>query len=187
MGSEVFWSDKVATDDEDADISYNEELDTEWIDDFLTKEKLYAPFYKNKIENIRTIFIYINENNEIIHSKKFRSPIKNETFTRDQLITNLKQNMLYNNHKFYPLHLLKFNITLNQNEINDFNQDPSKFNFFNEVEYVHDIIWKRTIQFFHPLNSIYIIMKKRVNNNNRTKKIYIRTKKKHKKTRRKYI
>ena len=165
-----------------------EELDTAWIEEFITNEKLYKPFYKDKVTNIRTIFIYINANNEIIYSKKFRLMIKDETFTKDQLITILKRNMLYNNNKFYPLYLLKFNITLDQDDVKKFNIEPQKFNFLNQVEYVHDILWKKTINFFHPLNSIYLIMKIRTPKiNNGTKKIYITSKKKRKKTRRKYI
>jgi len=166
----------------------NTELDTDWIEEFIIKEKLYKPFYKDKVTNIRTIFIYINENNEIIYSKKFRLSIKDEIFTKNQLITILKQNMLYNNNKFFPLYLLKFNITLDQDDIKKFNIAPQKFHFLNEVEYVHDILWKKTINLFQPLNSIYLVMKIRTpKTNNGTKKIYITSKKRRNKTRRKYI
>ena len=164
------------------------ELDSAWIDEWNVAENAYAPFYKDRVDHIRTIFLYINEKNEIIYSKKFRLNIKDEMFSKNQLITILKQNMLYNNSKFYPIYLLKFNMTLDQNDVNAFNHEPNKFNFLKEVEYVHDILWKKTITFFQPLNSIYIIMKVRTKKVNKgTKKIFINNHKRRKRTRRKYI
>ena len=164
------------------------ELDTDWIDEWNNEENRYIPFYKDKVNNIRTIFLYVNEDNEIIYSKKFRLKIKDEIFSKNQLITVLKQNILYNHTKFYPIHLLKFNMTLDQDDVNAFNHNPKKFNFMKEVEYVHDILWKKTITFFQPLNSIYIIMKARTKKTSKgTKKIFIQNHKSRKKTRRKYI
>ena len=162
------------------------DLDTDWIDEFDNEEEKYKIFYLKKVHTIRIVFLYINEQNELIYSKKFKLPIDNAIIQKNNMIALLKKNILYNNRKFYPSHLLKFNITLAPEDVKKFIHQPHIFNFFTQMNYMKPIQWHDTIDFFQPLNRLYIFMKSRnKTSTGLTRKIYISTQKR-KKTRRKY-
>ena len=96
------------------------DLDADWIDKFNQEEKRYEPFYLKKVHNVRIVFLYINEKNELIYSKKFKLPIENAIISKNKLIKLLKDNILYNNRIFFPSYMFKFNITLEPQDIKAF-------------------------------------------------------------------
>lgn len=162
-------------------------MDTDWIDDFNNKEKQYNPFYPKKVTNVRIVFLYINEKNELVYSKKFIHPVKNEIISNDKLMNLLKKNIIYNNRSFYPTYLFRYNMNIRPENINQFIHEPQRFTFLKQVNYMREIPWEKTIDFFQSLNRLYIFMKNRSpSQRGSTKKIYI-SKKSCKKTRRKYI
>ena len=163
------------------------DLDTDWIDDFNNKEKQYNPFYPKEVTNVRIVFLYINEKNELVYSKKFKYPVKNEMISNNKLMHLLKKNIAYNNQRFYPTYLFRYNMDILPENINQFIHEPQRFTFFKQVNYMREIPWEKTIDFFKSLNRLYIFMKTRSpTQRGSTKKIYI-SKKFRKKTRRKYI
>ena len=163
------------------------DLDTDWIDDFNNEEKQYNPFYPKEVTNVRIVFLYLNEKNELVYSKKFIYPVKNEIISNDKLMHLLKKNIVYNNRSFYPTYLFRYNMDIRPENINRFIHEPQRFTFFKQVNYMREIPWEKTIDFFQPLNRLYIFMKNRSPiQRGSTKKIYI-SKKSRKKTRRKYI
>ena len=146
----------------------------------------YDAFYKDAVQAVRLIFLYINNNNELIYSKKCILPLENEVITKSQLLYLLKKNGVYNKVKYYPKHLFQYNIELNGEDVQDFLKSPEDYNFMRAVQYLNGIYWRKTIKFFRPLNSLYIIMNERKKSSNAiTKRIFLTTKKR--KTRRKYI
>ncbi len=146
----------------------------------------YDAFYKGAVQAVRLIFLYINEESELIYSKKCILPLENEVITKSQLLYLLKQHAIYNKVKYYPKHLLQYNIGLDTEDVQPFVEEPENYNFMHGVQYLNGIRWKKTIKFFQPLNSLYIIMKERKKTPNAiTKRIFLSTKKR--KTRRKYI
>jgi hypothetical protein len=146
----------------------------------------YDAFYKDAVQAVRLIFLYINEQRELIYSKKCILPLENEVITKSQLIYLLKQHAIYNKIKYYPKHLLQYNIGLDTEDVQPFIEEPENYNFMRGVQYLNGIHWKKTIKFFHSLNSLYIIMKERKKTTGGvTKRIFLSTKKR--KTRRKYI
>jgi len=151
----------------------------------MEEEDEYELFYKDAVRSVRLVFLYINEKNELIYSKKCNLPLENETITKSQLLYLLKKNSIYNNSRYYPQELLQYNIALNSEDVRTFLEDPDDFNFMRVVQYLNGIRWKKTIKFFQPLNSLYILMKERVASRSSTKRIFLSSKKR--KTRRKYI
>ena len=150
------------------------------------EEDAFDVFYKDAVKTIRLVFLYINDAMELIYSKKFNIPLENEIMTKSQLLYLLKQHATHNKTKFYPLHLLKYNINLDSREIPTFVDDPIEYNFMSIVPYVNGLRWNKTIKYLHSLNSLYIIMKQRKKStHNSTKKIFLHSKRR--KTRRKYI
>jgi len=150
------------------------------------EEDEYDVFYKDSVRDVRLIFLYINKDNELIYSKKSMMPLENEVITKSQLLYLLKKNGIYNKVRYHPKYLFQYNIELNSEDVQDFLKTPEDYNFMQSVQYLNGIRWKKTIKFFQPLNSLYIIMNERKNSSDAvTKRIYLSTKKR--KTRRKYI
>ena len=161
------------------------DLDTSWIDEFNQEEQKYNEFYKQEISGIRIVLFFINEHNELFSSKKYKAPLENNIITKNQILNILKKNISYNNNSYTPSFILKFNVDLDPENIENFIADPNQFNFLTSESYMTDIHWNKTIQSMQSLNTLYILMKKRnFRKKNATKRVYISNKRK---TRRKHI
>ena len=164
------------------------DLDTSWIDEFNKEEEKYVDFYKQGITGVRIVLFFINENNELFSSKKYNARLKDNIITKNQILNILKNNISYDNGSYTPSFILKFNVDLDPENIEDFIERPNQFNFLTSENYMTDIHWKETIQSMQPLNTLYILMKKRsLRSNNSTKRVYISKKGGKRKTRRKRI
>lgn len=163
----------------------NDELNDDWINQFEESEKLYKDFYKDNLYHINIDFIYINNNNEI-------EKIKQDTFLlsehnsikRDELIGLLKRNSIDNDKRYSLLSILKYNITLDTDDIKNFllTSDLSIYNekFLTINKHIDTIIFEKTINMFQDLNHLYFIFYEKSNDINRhrdlnsiTKKIYL--------------
>jgi len=174
------------------------ELNDEWIKNFTQNDKLYTDFYKDNLYYINIDFIYINRFNEIekIKQESFLLSVQN-CITRDEIIGLLKRNSnnIDSNKKYSLLSILKYNITLEPDDIKNFllSDDISRFNdnFLIVNRNIDTIIFEKTINMFQDLNSLIIIYyekpkeNKISNANTSTKKVYI-TKNTNKKTIKKY-
>ena len=165
------------------------DLDTSWIDEFNQEEKKYHEFYKQEINGVRIVLFFINENDELFSSKKYHVRLENNIITKNQILNILKNNITYNNDSYTPSFILKFNIDLDPEHIEDFIKNPHLFNFLTIENYMTNIHWNKTIQNLQSLNTLYVLMRKRkFRNNNSTKRVYIsKNTRKRKKTRRKRI
>lgn len=165
---------------EDEDII--EDIDTSWIDEFKKDNEKYSDFYTEDVSNITIFFIYIDHKNNIENlSRDLMILDKKNTIVREQLIQVIKQNHI-NINKYKLISLFKYNIDIEPEEIYNFiNKDDSSFNnrFFIQEKYLNDIIYKKTINIFQDLNSLFLIFKeitpinKNNNKNNNTKKTVV--------------
>jgi hypothetical protein len=178
-----------------------EELDTHWITEFEKTDKLYRDFYLDDIYFVNLQFIYINQNNDIEKIREEIFLMKNPNIiSREEVIGILKRNSYDENKKRYMiLSLLKFNITLEPEDITSFlknskskNQKYDETGFLIPIKHIDTITFRRTINMFHDLNTLYFVF---LENNekmdettrkNISKRIYLHLKKKHKKTIKKY-
>ena len=165
------------------------DLDTSWIDEFNQEEKKYHEFYKQEINSVRIVLFFINEKDELFSSKKYNVRLENNIITKNQILNILKNNITFNNDSYTPSFILKFNIDLEPEHIEDFIKTPHLFNFLTIENYMTSIHWNETIQNLQSLNTLYVLMRKRkFRNNNSTKRVYIsKNTRKKKKTRRKRI
>jgi len=163
--------------EEDVEEHIEEVLDTSWIDEFKKDNEKYSDFYTEDVTNITLFFIYIDHKNNVENlSRDLLILDKKNTIVRDQLIQIIKQNQIYNNNKYkYKLiSLFKYNIDIEPEEIYRFinNKDDSSYNkrFFTQEKYLNDILYKKTINIFQDLNSLFLIFKEVstpiTNNNN---------------------
>ena len=160
------------------------ELNSSWLSDANISKIEYNSFLTNFISQINIYFFYINKDNELLYCKKRKINIPNSKIEKNQILYLIKKNTFHHDVKFFPTDIFKFNINLSFENIIDFNNHPENYNFLSHENYHNEINWSPTINKFHPLNSLYIIMKCRSpSTKNNTKKIYI-TKKKKRRTRR---
>ena len=162
----------------------NDELNDDWINNFEENDKLYKDFYKDNLYYINIDFIYINKDNEIekIKQDPFLMSVHN-SITRDELIGLLKRNSIDNNKRYSLLSILKYNITLDSDDIKNFLLSPD-CSFYNEQfltvnKHIDTIFFEKTINMFQDLNNLYFIFYeksqelKRSDFNSITKKIYL--------------
>ena len=144
----------------------NDDLDISWVNDLQTSYivEIAPP------QHINIHFIYINIDNEIIHSFKTTHPL--EKITEDetciykeqilQIIQTNKSavcNKIQSNQHYRLNEILEYTINLKENTTTT-TKTPSEllepFTLKN-INYINDIKFKSSIVDFHPINSLYII------------------------------
>jgi len=158
-------------------------LNNEWIRKFDETDKLYKDFYKADIYYTNLNIIYLNSENEI-------EKIKQESFllsqcnyiTIEEIIKILKENMSEQSKKYSLLSILKYNITLNPENIMSYlSQTPSTHNndFLTSINHITPIIFEKSIHMFHDLTDLIIIFRDKSefksSCHNVTKKIVLRS------------
>ena len=161
-----------------------DELNDDWIINFEETDKLYKDFYKDNIDYINVDFIYINDDNEIEKIKQDSFLLSHQnSITRDELIGLLKKNSIDNDKRYSLLSILKYNITLEADDIKNFllTPDLASYNerFLTINKHIDTIFFEKTITMFQDLNNVYFIFYEKTHDNkNRdlnsiTKKIYL--------------
>jgi len=185
------------SDDDVSDIDID--IDETWINEFKKNEELYDDFYKDKVEHIKLFYLYVSSTNSIESTKKDSIQLDNDgILKKNKIIALILQNQNFNSIKYKLLSLIRFNIDIEPENINEFvynthSDKPSQF--ITSEKYLNDIKYSDTINIFQDLNCLYFIFyeeKSKSNskptlyttNNNHTKKIISINTKRHKKTRR---
>jgi hypothetical protein len=179
MASETDTHEETASDDE--------ELDTRWIEQFKNDECNYNHFYKEPNTSIMLYMLYIKDK-EIIHVATNRCLLENGELTRERIISLIKHYQTREVVKYKLLSLLRYNIDLNPDEINDFVNDEINDRFMTAEKYLNNIQYKDSINMFQDLNALYFIYESTHTPEvlNHTKKIKLHTKN-HKTMRNKHL
>jgi hypothetical protein len=166
----------------------NIELDSEWIKDYEEKENEYKKFYKEEVNIIDAIFIYINDDNEIYNVKNFKEYIANSQINYERIIEIIKnyQNNMDIKHKL--MGLLNYKIDIDPENIKQlFNYNINPGTLYS-IKNINNINFDKTINLLQDLNSLVFIFKvKNTDKNNKnatTRRITLTQKQK--KTKRKY-
>jgi predicted metalloprotease with PDZ domain len=151
------------------------------LDDFM--QKLYQDFYKDNLYYVNLKFIYVNRENEI-------DKIKQESFlmsrpnyiSREEIIQILKESSIDNDKRYSLLSILKYNITLDADEIKNFLLlENEERNYLNIIKNIDAISFDKTIGMFQDINDLILVFYeksnelKKIDPNNVTKKIYFRS------------
>lgn len=166
----------------------NIELDSEWIKDYEEKENEYKKFYKEEVNIIDAIFIYINDDNEIYNVKNFKEYIANSQINYERIIEIIKnyQNNMDIKHKL--MGLLNYKIDIDPENIKQlFNYNINPGTLYS-IKNINNINFDKTINLLQDLNSLIFIFKVKItdkNNKNATTRRITLTQKQ-KKTKRKY-
>ena len=153
-------------------------IDTSWLNEFEEEDKSYSMFYKEKVSDIVTCFIYINSTNTISFINKIPLKITDGTLKKEILIDLLKRNIRHEDTKYTPTSIFKWNLDIAPEEITNYTKENTDYNFLTKINEINDISFADTIPFFENENILYFIMHEDCSAlKNRTKKIYINKKK----------
>ena len=134
-----------------------EEINTEWISEFETTDKKYESFYKDAVADINIFFMYVDRDCNLFYIKKEKTGLCEGTLKKDSLVQLLKNNMMYNNKKYRPISLLKYNITIDPENINKLIETPTSYNYLKSQDSIQDLKWDNSIKTLSNLNSLHII------------------------------
>tara|TARA_B110000483_G_scaffold225788_1_gene285793 strand:+ start:5406 stop:5882 length:477 start_codon:yes stop_codon:yes gene_type:complete len=149
----------------------------------------YSNFYKKDVENIELFFLYVNSANEIELVNKIDYLLTNKKkIPKKNIIKIVKDNEFKNNKKYKLSHIIKYNLTIDPEDIVHMLEADNKegYNFISNESYRNDIYFSDSIRMLEDINSLYIIFTEAVQNNNKSRKIKY-TSNKLDKTRRKRI
>lgn len=138
-------------------------LNDDWIHCFDKTDELYKDFYKDDIYYVDVTILYVNRNNEIEKIKN--SPFlmsKPNCISREEVIEILKKYSLEDDRKYFLLSILKYNITLEPDEIKDYLKDCT-YHYLNIVKNIDAIYFEKTIHMFQDLNDITFIFYEKSN------------------------
>jgi len=142
------------------ELEYNE-LNDDWIQQFEKTDKLYQDFYKQDLYYTNIHYIYVNRINEI-------EKIKQESFlmstpnyiSREEILGLLKKNSIDNERIYTILSILKYNITLDSEDIKHFlnvNYDISKNPFLVPIKHIDSIKFDQSVHMFQDLNDLVFV------------------------------
>jgi len=155
------------------------ELNDDWINNFEKTDKLYQDFYKDDLYYINLMILYINRSNEI-------EKIKHETFlmskpnyiSREEILQILKNSLTSHNKLYSLLSILKYNITLDTDDIKNFLlYSNEERNFLKVIKNIDAISFDKTICMLQDLNDLIFIFYEKsnelkvINPNTSTRKI----------------
>ena len=161
------------------ELEYNT-LNDDWIKNFEKTDKLYQDFYKDDLCYTSLQIIYVNRLNEI-------EKIKQESFlmtkpnyiSREEILEILKKNANDNERKYKLLTILKYNITLDADDITGFLKNKNNDIFLTVVKNIDAITFDKTINMLQDLNDLIFIFYekstelKKPNPNSITKKLHL--------------
>jgi hypothetical protein len=149
----------------------DEKLDDTWIKKFAESDKLYLDFYKDDVYYTDIHFVYVNKKNEIVKNY----------ISRDELVGLIKRNSIVDSTRYSIMSILKYNITLEPNDIKRFVcGEDDETSYMIPVSNIDSIKYDKTINMFQDLNDLLIVLyeKPASNPNNSTRKIYLHAKSK---------
>jgi hypothetical protein len=159
------------------------ELNDEWINNFEKTDKLYQDFYKDDLYYVNLKFIYVNRESEIEKINQESFLMSNPNYiSREEIIQILKDSAIDNNKRYSLLSILKYNILLDADEVKNFLlYSNEERNYLNIVKNIDAISFEKSITMFQDLNDLIFVFYekslelKKVDPNNITKKIYLRS------------
>jgi hypothetical protein len=136
---------------------------------FITTNYDKDDFYKESVDNIELLVIYIDNDNDIIQTNKKFLYLKNNSVTKNELIQLIKQNNsapdIFKLYRYFT-----YNFNVDYDELNKYLENDNTEVFIKEYNKLDDIYWSDTIHIFNELNSLCFIFKERNSSKKKTLK-----------------
>ena len=162
------------------DTEYSE-LNDDWITNFERNDKLYQDFYKDDIYYVNLKCVYVNRDNEIdkINTETFLMG-KPNLISREEILRILKRDSVDTDRRYSLLSILRYNITLNADDVRHFlSSDPAPDSFLTVIKTVDAVSFEKTIHMMQDLNDLVLIFYeksqelKQSTPDNTTKRVYL--------------
>ena len=150
------------------------EIDQNFINTFLDDEKNFEQFYNKEVRVIRSKFYYLDQNNEVYDKKVFELEIVNGLLKKESLLFLLKKNQYIDTCRHKLLYLLKYNFDIDYTDVKDYLNKNKSQSYLTSYKIIQDVYFKDAVPFFSDLNTLIFVMKKCMNSNSTTKKIYLK-------------
>ena len=138
-----------------------EVLDEDWINEFEKTDKLFQDFYLDDIYYTEVHFIYINTSNDIEKIKEEHFLLKTPNYiSREEMLYIIKNSTSIMDRRYSLLSILKYNITLEPDEIKNFiysNEQANDYNFLKTIHNIDAISFEKTINMFQDLNELVFV------------------------------
>ena len=137
------------------------------------------------IFDIKLFFLYVNSDKELEYLKEGSTYIlQSNIFDKKDIIQNIKENQYIHRKKYKLISLLKFNIDIDIENLEDFISDTHDKNYMEALNNLDDVIFNNNCAIFNDQNNLFFVFIEDEGNNNTTKKIKFTTKKGKNKTKR---
>jgi len=146
-----------------------EDLDTSWIEKEEKRFSIELNHEKKDMESIFCYFVYMDQNlsiQKVIKEEELLFSLSTQSIgISNSRILQLIQHrrILTNGMKYKFMNLMKFNIHLDVENIEDFayGENPMEFgsDFLKEVSIFNDVVIEPSLFIFHPLHSLYFFFK----------------------------
>ena len=140
------------------------ELDDSWIEEYELKEKDFQKFYKEPVETVEIIFLYINKEGELEKIEKTHCLLETDNkIDRDELISIIKENIVDNKIKYSLLSILQHNIDLDPNDLgkyltkHDTEETLKENQYLQVISDISDLHFKDSITLFRDLDSVFVV------------------------------
>jgi len=155
-------------------------LNDDWINNFEKTDKLYQDFYKDDLYYTNLQIIYVNRDNEIEKMKQETILMcKPNYISKEEMFEILKNHLNDNERRYRLLSILKYNITLEPDDVAGFMKSDNNDNFLTVIKNIDAVPFEKTINMLHDLNDIIFIFYeksnelKKPNANNITHKVRV--------------
>lgn len=145
-------------------------IDKSWIKNFKHQDKKLT----SSLFDIKLIFLYISKNNELEYIKEGSTYIlQSPFFDKKDIIKNIKENAVIHKKKYKLLSLLKFNIDIDTENLEDFLSENHNNDYMSNLTNLDNIEFNNSSKMFNDLNNLFFIFYEQPNirTNNTTKKI----------------
>tara|TARA_B100001093_G_C26286829_1_gene783561 strand:- start:36 stop:533 length:498 start_codon:yes stop_codon:yes gene_type:complete len=131
------------------------DIQESWLKNF--KEQNYIKNSEETI-NINFFYIYVNRQNTLEIIRQGPTYIlQSNTFDKKDLIQNIKENSYVNKQKYKLLSIMKYNIDVDSNNLEDFLNKDTYEKYTQLIKNIDGIEFTKSTKMFNDLNSIFII------------------------------
>ena len=132
-----------------------EKLDNDWINEFEYIDTSYNKFYKESVDFVCVTYVYVDKDGEIVHVKKEKVILRPQNILPYNVLMDLIQtHKIEKSYKFD--FLIKYNITLEPNDMKHITKNGIHDNFIFETSRVDNVKFENTISMFQDLNEVII-------------------------------
>jgi hypothetical protein len=164
--------DSILENKDNDDSSDDLELDTSWIENEERLEQVQQNYFREPMEFIEVLFVYINTNDYIEKIISEKHPLfimedkKTSVLKKEYLLQLIQNKKIKTGHSIYKLmDILIYNVDIDPDFIQNYSKSENvaenSAGFFKVLKIVDDILFPPSIFIFHDLNSVYILFQEK--------------------------